>query len=136
MHNHQSKVKAEDRREFCNRILKQWKREHGRDFDALYDFLDEIKPYGIGPVTTYDVATRIGAYLNVEPTSLYLKAGTLDGWHALGLDVPRDAHLKCGSTVRLPSSWWPESLRTLPADQVEDLLCAYRGLFVDLENID
>jgi hypothetical protein len=124
MHNHQSKVKEEDRMKFAAAILRFFAklRWEPTDFDELYDGLVEVRPKGIGPVTTYDVATRIGAHLGIEPESLYLHAGVMAGWKALELPVRKE----WGG--RVPREAWPEDLRVLPADQVEDLLCCYRAL--------
>jgi hypothetical protein len=119
-HNHQSKVR--------DPVLEQWtekiiihvvpKRDKIANFDQLFDILRLTMIWGIGPVTHYDVATRIGAYLKLEPEQLYLHAGVLSGWKLL--------HGNGKWPERIPRSSWPEALRMLPADQVEDLLCAYR----------
>lgn len=127
MHNHQSKVKEVDRRRFGYAIVNAIDPASVADFDSFYDRLREIRPKGIGPVTLYDVATRIGAYLEVEPERLYLHAGVADGWRTLGLPVNRS----WGG--RVPRELWPKPLRELPADQVEDLLCCYRALLPDVE---
>lgn len=137
MHNHQSKVPEKVRSLFSRNIMNltvdpKWM----TNFDILYDTLHKVKPHGIGPVTLYDVATRIGAYLAVEPRSLYLKAGTLDGWRELGLGVSKDLPRAPDGVPRPGPEYWPNSLRALPADQVEDLLCAYRAIFPNLERQD
>jgi hypothetical protein len=125
MHNHQSKVKEVDRRRFGYAIVDAIDPEKDLSFDDLYDRLREIRPKGIGPVTTYDVATRIGAFLDIEPEQLYLHAGVLEGWKVLhGGRVP--------VAIRLPREMWPKPLRQLPADQVEDLLCCYRALLPEV----
>lgn len=41
---------------------------------------------GIGELYVYDTAFRIGAYLRLPPTRVYLHAGTRDGARALQLD--------------------------------------------------
>lgn len=126
MHNHQSKVKERDRQRLAIRILTRIPPEHRgfTDFDDLHDTIEELRPDGIGPVTTYDVAVRIAAFLGIEPDSLYLHAGVQEGWTAL---VGRTPGLK-----RVPRWAWPEPLRVLPADEVEDFLCTYRSIFASL----
>jgi hypothetical protein len=42
---------------------------------------------GIGELTVYDIAVRIGAELNLAPAVVFLHAGTRIGAKALGLDV-------------------------------------------------
>jgi hypothetical protein len=124
MHNHQSRVKEAGRHVFAVHIIDQLlTREcYGtqvKDFDELHDLLKYIAPNGVGPVTIYDVATRIGAYMKLSPKSLYLHAGVRIGLHALyGKRVfPEE---------RVTIEKLPTSLQSLPPDEIEDLLCAYR----------
>lgn len=126
MHNHQTKVKEVYRRQFGYRIVNEDDIESAENFDALYDRLCDIRPKGIGPVTVYDVATRVGAYLGLEPESLYLHAGVVEGWKAL-----HSGHAPV--VKRISREMWPKPLRRLPADQVEDLLCCYRAILPDVE---
>lgn len=118
-HNHQSKVKNEVLIEWSKVIVGKVLPWEINNFDQLFDTLERLIIKGIGPVTHYDVATRIGAYLKLEPEQLYLHAGVLDGWkllHRYNEKWP----------FRIKRIYWPAALRELPADQVEDLLCAYR----------
>ena len=167
MHNHQTRVAYAARNEFASRIIRQ-KREikiisktvyHGGTyldrmeaaaltkgdrvlpdsrFDAVHDLLDDIKPAGIGPVTLYDVATRVCAYLDIHPTSLYVHAGVRHGLMYLCMAMPeRVAPLKAvwkleRITGEQLTHWWPE-FTDLPPDEVEDLLCTYRDVFPDIE---
>jgi hypothetical protein len=88
------------------------------DFDAVYRLVDErigdIK--GLGALTVYDIAHRIGAYLRKEPTRVYLHAGTRVGAMALGIkgDVFDPRIL-------------PKPFSRLSASEVEDCLCLYKG---------
>jgi hypothetical protein len=118
-HNHQSKVQDHVLNTWANVIIVDTDETKMKDFDTLFDHLETILIWGIGPVTHYDVATRIGAYLKLEPEQLYLHAGVLDGWKLL-------QKYKVKWPIRVPRDFWPAPLRVLPADQVEDLLCAYR----------
>lgn len=127
MHNHQTKVKESVRRKFGYAIVDTIDPDAPEDFDDLYDWMEELKPKGIGPVTLYDVAVRVGAFLELEPEQLYLHAGVWDGWKAL-----HNGRSPVGKR-RLPKEMWPEPLRALPADQVEDLLCCYRALLPDIK---
>jgi hypothetical protein len=117
-HNHQSKVRDVVLDEWAIKIVGNILPNQIKSFDQLFDELGRILIYGIGPVTHYDVATRIGAYLKLEPEQLYLHAGVLSGWKLL--------HGNGRWPERIHRISWPEALRVLPADQVEDLLCAYR----------
>jgi len=121
VHNHQSRVKIGDRHLFSFRIMKSWVDDFEfENFDQLHDWLEAIKPPGIGPVTLYDVATRIGAYLRLEPTSVYLHANVRTGWAKLhGTRRVPEVH------GRVPVQLLPTALQRIPPDQVEDMLCAY-----------
>lgn len=120
LHNHQSRVREDCRLFYAHRIKTTIETVTFNNFDELHDWLEETAPRGIGPVTVYDVATRIGAYLKLEPTSLYLHAGVRIGWNKLhGTRRYPDVN------GRVPREMLPAAFRRIPADQVEDMLCAY-----------
>lgn len=133
MHNHQSRVRQKVLSQFATDLkLMMTTKDNGLwdndinfqkartfiSFDQLYDAMEAIQPWGIGEVTLYDVATRIGAFLKLEPTSLYLHAGPREAWDTL--------HGKKSTAKRIPKHDLPKVLRSLPPDEVEDCLCAYR----------
>jgi hypothetical protein len=126
MHNHQVKVKAEARREFADRIWSGVNLASCEDFDDLHDELERAAPKGIGPVTIYDVAVRIGAWLenrygiDMSPSSLYLHAGVRDSWTTLFGKEKRD---------RIPREELPAPLQRIPTDEVEDMICCYKSVF-------
>lgn len=145
-HNHQSKVDLQARLEFGRLIVhnrvemlksmngaKRQDVEWFTEFDAMHDFLDEMKPYGIGPVTVYDVAVRIGAFLEVEPKQVYMHAGVRQGLKALefGLGKHQAGQRLLGAhkLPRVPLYLFPKPLRSMKADDVEDILCTYREVF-------
>jgi hypothetical protein len=70
---------------------------------------------GIGPLSVYDIAHRIGAYLKLEPQLVYLHAGARDGARALGLDA---------NTLR--PQQLPNELHVLSPAEIEDVLCIYK----------
>lgn len=138
-HNHQSKVDITARRKFGATIIALAARGSLdlTDFDRMHDRMDERKPYGIGPVTVYDTAIRIAAYLGIEPNSVYMHAGVrtgfktlqaaLDGYDHDGADKLTDPGLS--RLDKIPVAWFPTPLRELKADDVEDILCTYREVF-------
>jgi hypothetical protein len=73
---------------------------------------------GIGLLTIYDTAHRLGAYLKLSPEEVYLHAGVRIGAKALGLQDWRD---------KLPMSVFPREFHRLRPDQVEDCLCIYKS---------
>jgi hypothetical protein len=78
--------------------------------------------HGIGILTVYDVATRIGAHLDLAPEFVYLHAGTADGAAALGF-AGRDT---------LDRMDLPRAFRRLRAYEVEDCLCSYKDQLKEL----
>jgi hypothetical protein len=119
LHNHQSRVPEKIRMFYAKKITNKFDTVTINDFDELHDWLEGIAPDGIGPVTIYDVATRIGGFLKMEPQSLYLHAGVRIGWNLL--HGRRYLNVK-----RVRREDWPKALRCLPADEVEDCLCALK----------
>ena len=74
---------------------------------------------GIGDLAIYDIAQRIGSYLELPPDAVYLHAGTRRGARAL-----------LGPTDRvLPLAVFPKDLRSLTAAELEDCLCIYKEDF-------
>src|ERR1700753_3429466 len=57
-------------------------------FEQLLRLVEHLKRGigGVGELMVYDTAHRIGAFLNLRPTFVYLHAGTRLGAKALGLD--------------------------------------------------
>lgn len=87
------------------------------DFEALHRMVEEEigGMRGIGDLTVYDVAHRVGAYLGVSPALVYLHRGTRAGAAILGFR---------GKTVR-PHDL-PAAFSRLTAAEIEDCLCIYR----------
>ena len=91
-------------------------------FDELLSLVEscigDVK--GIGELTIYDTALRIGAKLHLEPDRVYLHRGTREGARRLGV----------GSSERsIPIDRLPPSLRQLKARETEDVLCIYKAEF-------
>lgn len=122
MHNHQSRVPRSTKLEYAMRLKDVTRHLRAcKSFDALLTWCaDEAIP-GIGPVTQYDVAQRIGEYLGLLPEYVYLHAGVRLGATALGLNVK-------GKELLLPREL-PSALRRLTANETEDFLCTYRSMF-------
>ena len=77
--------------------------------------------HGIGPLTQYDIAWRIGAFLSLEPDVVYLHSGTRDGAVALGYPRWRSFLRVCEL---------PEPVQSLTASEIEDYLCIFKDEFV------
>lgn len=104
--------------ERASRALLRKLRRLGRSksFDDLFQEVHAtIAPIqGIGPLTVYDTAVRIGTRLGLSPKRVYLHAGTRHG--ALGFERNR-------AFVSLHEL--PPPLNRLAAEEVEDILCIY-----------
>jgi hypothetical protein len=89
-------------------------------FADLYDLVARtLRPIpGIGSLTIYDTAHRLGAYLKLSPEHVYLHAGVRVGTKALGLPDRKD---------KLPVSAFPKAFHRLRPEQVEDCLCIYKS---------
>lgn len=127
--NHQSKINGNVYGVFISHLtdiepLREMKR--CKTFDQLHDYIaDRVAGVkGIGPLFLYDVTTRIGAFLKLEPTSVYLHAGARQGAKALGLPWNQD---------RIEQDQLPRELRKIAPDMVEDFLCTYRFFFPRLQ---
>jgi hypothetical protein len=91
-----------------------------RTFAELYEKVAvPLRPIrGIGLLTIYDTAHRIGAFLKLSPEQVYLHAGVRTGAKALGLGDWQS---------KLPMSVFPPVFQRLRPEQVEDCLCIYKS---------
>lgn len=87
------------------------------NFHAVYLWIKSITNLttGLGLVTTYDVARRLGSWLGMHPTMVYLHGGAADGAKKLGIK---------GETV--PLNDFPEEIQSLGATHAENFLCIYK----------
>lgn len=120
MHNHQTRVRLSALLRFGEAIVSERARIFGfTDFHDLWHLLDEIKPWGIGALTVYDVAERLGRYLRLTPRRVYLHAGPTIGAKALGIPVEGKEWLEMHEL--------PVPMRVLAADEAEDFLCVFNS---------
>lgn len=87
-------------------------------FERLHEFLSSAfsKIKGLGPLYTYDTALRIGFFLKLEPSLVYLHAGTRDGARAIGIRGVRVVEV---NTL-------PQELQVLAPHEVENFLCIFK----------
>lgn len=88
-------------------------------FDELFDIVSTAIELidGIGELAVYDTALRIGARFDLQPTKVYLHAGTRTGARVLGLQHTR-AYIDVAEL--------PVELQVLSASEAEDALCIYK----------
>jgi hypothetical protein len=89
-----------------------------RTFRQLIEFVQEtIQPIrGIGDLTVYDVALRIGYKIGLAPELVYLHAGAAVGAAAVGVT---------GRTAEQDA--FPPTLRRLNPAELENCLCIYKN---------
>jgi hypothetical protein len=112
-------VRTSSKQEMAEALLKRLPEVRKcRDFEQLFEVVDACSPWGIGPMSRYAVAERIGAYIKIKPKAfLYLHAGPAKGWKALtGRAAPS----------RVAVEALPKALRRIELYHVENLLCEYR----------
>jgi hypothetical protein len=87
------------------------------DFRSLHDLVERtIRPItGIGELTVYDVAHRIGAHKGLSPAEVYVHRGTRKGAQAFGFHKQK--------TIAMHEL--PAALQRLTAAQAEDVACIY-----------
>ena len=104
-------------------IIKNKINENFSDFEELYDFIHSVigNIKGIGPLTVYDTAKRIGHLFEtpIYPKQyVYLAAGAADGAKNL---------LKVSSLkFREPIDIFKPYFGTLPSIFIEDILCIFK----------
>jgi len=118
---HQRRVSRRAREESRERLLRA-ELENSASFHELFQAVEAaIRPIsGIGELTVYDTALRIGAKLGLEPDRVYLHAGTRVGARHLGLDWHGES---------IPVAKLPHALQSMRPWQVEDILCIYKAWF-------
>ena len=89
-----------------------------KSFDELLLLVEHTigRIRGIGILTVYDTALRIGARLDLTPDLVYLHAGTRHGAAAIGFDPRRRS---------IARHELPPEIAELSAEAAEDILCLY-----------
>ncbi len=90
-----------------------------RTFSELISIIESCKITGIGNLTIYDTAHRIGNYLSIQPNKIYLHRGTKTG--AINLLGKIDSKYIIKS--QLPK---PFQNANLSCSEIEDILCIYK----------
>jgi hypothetical protein len=91
-------------------------------FHALYSIIERVAGHGIGDLGVYDPAHRIGAYLGLSTTLIYLHRGTAEGaCRLLGITGQRTIDLN-----DLPSVLTD----FLTPAEIEDFLCIYKDALI------
>jgi len=127
-HSHQRRVSKDALMIALNRLLDVEKRLCScQNFEELHDLVAQtIRPiHGIGELTVYDIAHRIGRYRSLSPQTVYLHAGTKDGAKALGIT---------GARASVPVKEFPKPFQKLQPELLENLLCVCRAALWKIKN--
>jgi len=124
---HQYRLEQKTLDATCDELLLiERKLKVAKTFDELYKLIMSIDVFGLGPLTRYDIATRIGAYLKLYPDRIYLHAGTRTGAKKLLGKVEGEFILKGD----LPK---PFRVHDLQCSEIEDILCIFKDQFTDID---
>lgn len=129
-HSHQYRIPLNSLKEAEKRLLKQRREiKNAKTFDELHDLVNKIIRgiWMIGELVVYDTSTRIGAFLRLDPSTVYLHRGTREGARAL-LEVSR-------SQTMLHPHELPREFSKLQAYEIEDVLCRYKEHLKGLKDV-
>lgn len=98
------------------------------NFKELYDAVEARKIKGVGQLTIYDTALRIGANLKIEPKNVYLHCGTKEG----AKNLAKNFEIALRGKRFISVDELPPAFRKLKPLEIEDCLCIYKD---DLKTI-
>lgn len=119
-HNHQRRIKQQTLNELKERLIYNIEIiKNISDFENLHNLIKSFQISGCGELLTYDVAHRIGLYLNIQPDRVYLHRGTLAGAKKI---------INCSKKKWIFKDELPEPLKSsyLSCSDIEDLLCIFK----------
>lgn len=95
--------------------------ERSQSFDDLLSKIETVlaNVSGAGDLYLYDTALRIGTYLGLQPSRVFLQTGARAGAKKLSL-----GHQKRS----LPLSAFPEPFQALEPFEMENVLCIYKDV--------
>ena len=117
---HQRRIPEPALRAWAERLLRKTSSMGAcQSFEALFAIVEResLHLWGVGELTVYDTALRIGAHLGLEPSEVFLHAGTREGAKALGID---------GNRRTISPQELPKAFRQLKPREIEDCLCIYK----------
>lgn len=121
-HPHQWRIPRATLKEFATRLLVKAEDLRGASsFEEIHRIVSGVGKHlkGIGELTVYDTALRIGANRRHTPSRVYLHRGTRDGALALGIGPKRQS---------LGISDLPSAFARLEPHEIEDCLCIFKEL--------
>lgn len=125
IHDHQKRVgglKLSEFTEHLSGILSELKQS--TSFEELYNAIEVRKITGVGELTVYDTALRIGAYLKIEPENVYLHRGAKEGAENLS------RYLRGRKSISVDEL--PPAFHKLRPREIEDCLCICKKAFQNI----
>lgn len=120
-HNHQHRLPNKVLRQFADRLLRNADRiVKCKNFDNLHAMVAELALKGIGTLTIYDTAHRIGLRLKIRPDKVYMHSGTRNGAEMILKRKVREPYLDKSVF---------KDYSHLQCDEIEDILCIYKSNF-------
>ncbi len=120
-HPHQYRIKNEILELFAEKLHRNKKKISSvKDFDKLYVEIEKLKVKGIGPLTIYDTAHRIGSYLNISPQRIYLHRGA-----RIGAEKLLKRRIKSRTIEKREFPMFSD----FTCEEIEDILCLSKGNF-------
>ncbi len=118
-HSHQYRIAAADLKTWTTTLLSnETSIDHCKLYNQLHLLFTHLKTPGIGPLTVYDTALRIGYFKKIYPVEVYLHAGTAHGATALGDWRGRE---------KLLINELPTEMGKLKPHEIEDCLCVCKN---------
>ena len=122
MHGHQCRVAHKLPDGLKITLVNKLQPKELKDFQTLYDWVKSVvdRVKGLGQTTAYDVARRLGVWLGLKPSYIYLHTGAAMGAKKLGIR---------GEAV--PLNVFPKEIQSLGAMHAENFLCIYKHQIPD-----
>ncbi|MGK7922265.1 MAG: hypothetical protein AB4080_19895 [Trichodesmium sp.] len=117
IHSHQRRVGFDKLSYGLKLSIADDRQPHFQRFEQLYEWIESIsnRVQGLGEMTTYDVAQRLGMWLELYPTVVYLQRGGSKGAAKLNIR---------GKTAPLDA--FPQEIQLLGTSHAENFLCIYK----------
>lgn len=120
-HPHQHRLTNKVLRQFADRLLRNADNIiASKDFNDLHTIVSGLSLRGIGTLTIYDTAHRIGLRLEIHPDKVYMHSGTRTGAEKILKRKIKEPYLDKSAF---------KYFAHLRCDEIEDILCIYKSSF-------
>jgi hypothetical protein len=120
-HPHQYRLTNKVLRQFADRLLRNAdKIITSKNFNDLHNIVSDLSLTGVGALTIYDTAHRIGLRLKIRPDKVYMHSGTRTGAEKILKRKIKEPYLDKSAFKQFVC---------LRCDEIEDILCIYKSSF-------